>query len=255
MIENIVNDMASHALFNAYADQIPDSFTAAYDIQDQVTALLLKRGIRSAACGYKLAVNSAALMTHFGITEPAAARMFSDQNWPSPARLVAKDYRSLLIEPEIMTRIDQDLPPVAGGYDRQSVLPAVGRYFPAIELVDSREASLSGARLPSIIAQNVTTEGLVVGGPGQSPADLNLSSLTVEVAFDGEVVASSVGTAPQHPLDAIAWLANHLNGRGGMIKAGDIVMCGTHQPPKAIGAARHVKVAMGPLGVVEFEIA
>ncbi len=258
LIARIVADIAAHAPFEPYADQIPDDFAAAYDIQDKVVAMLQAQGIRSAPCGYKLAANSRLLMAHFAIDEPAVGRMFSDQKWDSPARLSANDYRSLLIEPEIMAVIGTDMTPRPGGHDRDSAGAGIDRYLPAIELVDTRDAILPEARLASIVAQNVTTEGLISGGPGLAPQDVDIDTLAVSVAVDGQVVAQTTGTAPQHPLDAVSWLANHLLGRGGLLKAGDIVMCGTHLPPMPVpGPAQgvgHVLVDMGPLGQVEFSI-
>lgn len=91
LIALIVDDIASHAPFNPYADQIPADLSGAYDIQDDVVAMLQSRGIRGAPCGYKLTVNSRQLMALFSIDEPAVGRMFSDQNLISPARLKAGD--------------------------------------------------------------------------------------------------------------------------------------------------------------------
>ena len=254
LITRITDDIASHAPFDPYADQIPDTLDLAYDIQDQVTQMLQARGIRATACGYKLAMNSQHLMAHFGLSGPCFGRLFADQKWPSPARLSAGDYRSLLIESEIMAVMAQDLPPRPGAHDRASAQAAVSRYLPAIELVDSRDLIIPKARLHSVVAQNITTEGVVFGGPGLAPDDLDADNLPVSLTFDGQVVGQTKGTPPQHPGDALAGLANHLLSRGEMLKAGDIVICGTHLPPPPLGGAGHVLVDMGPLGTVEFTI-
>jgi len=254
LITQITDDIASHAPFDPYADQITGTLDAAYDIQDQVAAMLQARGIRAAPCGYKLAMNAQHLMAHFGLDGPCFGRLFSDQKWQSPAKLLACNYRSLLIEAEIMAVMAQDLSPRAGGHDRASAEAAVARYLPAIELVDSRDLEIPKARLYSVVAQNITTEGVVVGGPGLAPDELDVANLPVSLTFDGQVVAETKGTPPQHPGDALAALANHLGARGGMLKAGDVVICGTHVPPPSIGAAGHVVADMGPLGTVEFTI-
>lgn len=254
LIARIVDDIANHTAFNPYADLIPENLDAAYFIQDQVVEMLEARGIRATPCGYKLALNSQHLMAHFEVSEPCSGRLFSDQKWRSPASLSAQDYRGLLIEAEIMAVIGADMQRVDGGHTRASAEAAVERYFPAVELVDARDLAIPQARLQSVVAQNITTEGVVYGGPGLTPKELEIESLPVSLAFDGVVVAETKGTPPQHPGDAIAWLANHLMARGGMLKAGDIVICGTHVPPPPLGGASHVLLDMGSLGQVEFTV-
>ena len=254
LVRQIVDDIAAHAPFNSYADLIPDNLDAAYYIQDQVVAALVARGVRSAPCGHKLALSSKHLMAHFGVSEPCAGRMFSDQKWQSGAQLSSRNYRSLLIEVEIMAVMAADLPPVPGGQTRASAEAAVERYLPSIELVDTRDQAIPDARLHSVVAQNISTEGLVFGGPGLAPDALDVDTLPVSLMFDGQVQIETKGSAPQHPGDAIAWLANHLFARGSMLKAGDIVICGTHLPPPPLGDAGHVLADMGPLGQVEFTI-
>ncbi|PCH67933.1 MAG: hypothetical protein COC12_10785 [Rhodobacteraceae bacterium] len=254
LITQIADDIATHAPFNAYADRMSDTLDAGYDIQDQVAAMLQARGIRAAPCGYKLAVNAQHLMAHFALSAPCFGRLFSDQKWQSPAQLSAADYSDLWIEVEIMAVMARDLPPRPGGHDRASAEAAVALYLPAIELVDARGLEIATARLSSVVAQNITTEGIVVGGPGLAPAALEVATLPVRLTFDGQVVGETTGTAPQHPGDALAALANHLGARGGMLKAGDVVICGTHLPPPSIGGAGHVVADMGPLGTVEFTI-
>ena len=254
LIARIVDDIATHAAFNSYADLIPENLDAAYYIQDQVADMLVSRGIRAAPCGYKLALNSQHLMAHFGVSEPCSGRLFSDQKWQSPASLSAQDYRGLLIEAEIMAVIGADMQRVDGGHTRASAEAAVERYFPAVELVDARDLAIPQARLQSVVAQNITTEGVVYGGLGVTPKELDVENLPVSLSFDGVVVAETKGTRPQHPGDAIAWLANHLMARGGMLMAGDIVICGTHVPPPPLNAASHVLLDMGPLGQVEFTV-
>ncbi|MCF6233496.1 MAG: fumarylacetoacetate hydrolase family protein [Rhodobacteraceae bacterium] len=254
LIARIVDDIANHAVFEPYADLIPENVDAAYFIQDRVVEMLEARGVREAPCGYKLALNSQHLMAHFGRTEPCYGRMFSDQKWQSGASLSANDYRGLLIEAEIMAVMATDMPRLDGGHTRATAEAAIERYFPAVELVDTRGLELPKARVPSVVAQNITTEGLVHGGPGLTPDELDVETLPVSLSFDGQVVAKTKGTPPQHPGDAIAWLANQLTARGGMLKAGDIVICGTHVPPPPLGGASHVLLDMGPLGQVEFTV-
>lgn len=254
LIGEITKDIETHAAFRAFEGQIGDGFDEAYEIQDRVVEALIGDGTRGPVCGYKIALNAKPLMEMFGVSEPVSGQLFEDQKFGSPANLSASDYRSLLIEPEIAALMATDLPALAGGHDRESVLSAIEKFVPAFELVDMRDAHIPGLKLPSAIAQNMTNEGLVIGGPGLPPADLDVDALNVVVTYDDDVVAELNGAAPQHPLDAVAWLANHLAARGKNLKAGMIVLCGSHMPPKPVGSANRICAAMGVLGAVEFTV-
>jgi 2-keto-4-pentenoate hydratase len=126
--------------------------------------------------------------------------------------------------------------------------------MPAFELVDTRDAYVPALELATAIAQNVTNEGLVIGGPGLPPGALDIERLEVVITFDDVEVARITGAAPQHPLDAVAWLANHLADRGKFLEAGMTVLCGAHMPPKPVGSATRIHATMGSLGDVEFTI-
>ncbi len=254
VISRIANDIETHAAFRPFEEQVGDDFANAYGVQDSVVAELLRRGTRTSLCGYKIALNAKQLMAHFGVSEPVSGQLFEDQKHTSSTELAASDYRSLLIEPEIAAVMESDLQAGNGMHDRNSVLAAIAMLVPAFELVDTRDGYIPDLKLSAAIAQNMTNEGLVTGGPGIRPVDLDVDNLEVIVTFDDAPVAVLKGAAPQHPLDAVAWLANHLEARGQSIKAGQIILCGSHMPPKPVGSANHIRARMGALGNVEFTI-
>lgn len=252
LVSQIVGDIAAHAAFRSFDDTIGESPADAYAVQDKVSAELVARGIRQDICGYKIALNSPHLMAHFGVAEPVSGPLFADQNHPSPADLNPGDYHTLVIEPEIAAIIGSRIDSPTGG--RDGVVPVIARFVPAFELIDTRGAHIPDVKLLSAIAQNITNEGMVTGGPGVAPADLDVDALSVTVSFDDETMGPFTGAAPQHPLDAVAWLADHLVARGKALEPGMVVLCGTHMPPKPIGAAKHVRADFGPLGDVQFTV-
>jgi 2-keto-4-pentenoate hydratase len=252
LVSHIVGDIAAHAAFRPFDGAFGESLADAYAMQDRVAEELVARGIRQSICGYKIALNSPHLMAHFGVSEPVSGPLFSDQNHPSPAVLNVADYRTLVIEPEIAAVIGRRIDAPVGG--RDGVAPAIARFIPAFELIDTRDAHIPDIKLMSAIAQNITNEGLVTGGPGVPPGELDVDSLTVTVSFDDETIATMTGAAPQHPLDAVAWLADHLTARGKALEPGMIVLCGTHMPPEPVGAARQVRADFGPVGAARFTL-
>ena len=254
LVFHIIEDIRKHAPFRNFEGRIGERLERAYALQDELAARIVESGVRGPCCGYKIALNSPSLMAHFGVDEPVSGHLFEDQKHFSPAELAQEDYRTLLIEPEIAAVIGNDLPGGPGLADRERVAAAIEVFVPAFEIVDTRGAHIPDLKLPAAIAQNMTNEGLVVGGPGIAPAELDVDSLSIAVIIDGAPVADLTGAAPQHPLDAIAWLADHLEHRGKRLRAGQIVLCGSHMPARPVGTARHVRAEMGVLGAVEFRV-
>lgn len=171
----------------------------------------------------------------------------------SPARLDAAAYRTFAIEPEIAAVLGADLAPRPGGHDRASVAAAVSRLHPAFELLDRREVGDAGPL--SVIASNVFNAGLVLGGPGLPPAEVDPLALRSVVTLDGETLLDRTGAAPMDPLEAAAFLANRFNALGQTLRAGEILLLGAHLPPRAVPGAAKMRFEAGALGAAEFEIA
>ena len=250
----IAADMISGAPFRPIGLDRDDGFAAAYTIQDAVVARLQQIGARSTVCGYKLAFNSPALLEKLNLAEPAAGRLFADQRHASPAGLTATDYHSPAIEPEIAAILAAPLGPRRGGHDRDSVKPAIARLVPAFEILDLAGVTLAAEIVADVIARNILNAGVVLGEPGCAPQDLDIGSIDMTLRENGVPVATVTGAAPQHPLDAIAWLADHLATRGRTLEAGMVILCGTHIPPRRIVAPNRVEMEMTGLGRAEFSI-
>ncbi len=252
--EAIAADIAALKPFRQIGVDPVGGFAPAYDVQDAVVERLIASGDRSGVCGYKLAFNSAELLAKLKIDEPGHARIFTDQRHLSPAALDAGGFHTLVIEPEIAAIFKAPLAARSGGHDRSSVMAAVDRLVPAFELLDLRGAALGPETVADIVAHNIFNAGIVIGGPGCAPEALDVEALSVTLSADGETVAEVTGAAPQHPLDAIAWLADRLAERGRTIEAGMVVLCGTHMPPRPVPAPARLKMAMSGLGSAEFSI-
>ena len=228
--ERIVADILGRNAFEAYATPAPRTPGAAYDLQDQVADLLSHDSAFGPVAGWKIAANSKALLERFGLGEPASGRVFAAMRRDSPADLRAADYRQFALEPEIAAVMKTTLPAQDAPFDAATVQGAIDRFVPAFELLDMRECDMAQIHLPDIIAQNISNVGAVIGGPGIAPQDLDISSLRTTLTIDGEIRHDVTGAAPQDPLEAVTWLANHLAARGLTLEAGQIVLCGTHSP-------------------------
>lgn len=249
LVRRIAADIVSAAPFDGYGDDVGSSFADGYAVQDALVAHLVAEGIRGRVAGYKVAANAPHLLEKLGLPEPLSARIFADQYLDSPADLSAKAFRQRAFEPEIAALIASDVP--AGAHDRDSILPHVARLVPAFEVLDMREVQMSPAAMPWAVAQNISNEGVVIGGPGLPPGEVDPASLRACVTFAGSELADVTGKAPQHPLDVVAWIAGHLARRGLGLTAGMVVMCGTHTPILFPEGAGLLRLEMPGLGEAE----
>lgn len=226
---------------------IPD-LDVAFEEQDRAVSEIANE--RGGFAGYKIAFNSPALMAKYGLPHPGMGRIFADQVYEDGVRLSVSDFRHFMIEPEIAAVLGADLHP-GRHYSAERAEAAVERYFPAFELLDRR--NLDGMmHPPTIIAHNVFNAGIVLGGPGLTPEELDYLNIETLCFDTGETVIQGVGIAPQNPAEALAFLANHFTGRGRVMPKGSLVLLGAHCPLYKVEAGRNMRLEMGPLGAVSF---
>ncbi|MCC6000676.1 MAG: fumarylacetoacetate hydrolase family protein [Pararhodobacter sp.] len=249
----IVADIQGANPFAPYATTPPRGLTDAYMLQDRVLALL-GGDAPGAIGGWKIAANSAALMGRFGLDEPLSGRVLASQRQDNPARLRADAYRQFAFEPEIAAVMGRSLAPASAPFTRDQVAAAIDRFVPAMELLDMREADMAGMHIPDAVAQNISNVGAVLGGPGMAPGALDPGAVRTQLIIDGETRHDVTGAAPQHPLDAVTWLANHLVARGLMLEAGQLVLCGTHSPIWYHDGPGEIEVRMAGLGAVSLRL-
>ena len=225
-------------------------FAGAYDFQEAYVAAVGKP-----VGGYKLAVNGAPQMAHFGVREPAMGRIFAEEMYGKDAVLYKSRFQEIGIEPELAAVMGPGVETLSGAVGRDAALAAIDCFGPAIELIDQRGIPMPKVELAQAIALNVFNAGIVLGEGRVAPGELDLDALEVTLEIDGDRVGSAIGAAPQHPGDAVAWLIGHLSARGQRLQPGTVVMCGTHLPLRVLApGVRQVEVAMGPLGRVGFSL-
>jgi 2-keto-4-pentenoate hydratase len=193
----------------------PADAAAAFAIQDAVMALLGER-----AGGWKVGLAPGAA--------PSCAPLFASLIHASPLEIPAAEVPMLGVEAEIAVRLGRDLPPRDRPYDRADVLAAIDAACPAIEIVHSRLQGFLKAAPEDKLADNVGNGAFVHGAPVTDWQRLDLSALRVRLELGGKTLVDKVGGCPSgDPLVAVVWLANHLTGRCGGLKAGQIVTTGS----------------------------
>ena len=237
------------------AELAPRTAEQAYAIQDAFVALRSDR--LGAIAGHKIALSSVEMQRFVGVDAPQAGVMLERTLHRTPARVKASDYVRLVVEFEIAFEMAADLPAADAPYTRESVAPFVRAAMPALELADDRGADYTQlARHPlELIADNCWNEGAVLGVPVEGWRELDLGTLRGVATINGREVGEGVGAAALgHPLDARAWVANHLAAHGRALVFRNVVITGSLITSKFPQAGELVRFDLGPLGAVELRV-
>jgi 2-keto-4-pentenoate hydratase len=236
-------------------DLAPRTEGEAYAIQDAFVALRAQK--LGAVAGYKIALTSAEMRRFVGVEQPMAGMMLESTVRRSPARVRAADYVRLIVEFEIAVRIADDLPAADKPFSRERVAQAVGAVMPALEIADDRNADYKElARHPlELIADNCWNEGAVLGAPVTEWHHLDLAAARGVATINGRTVGEGRGADVMgHPLDAVAWLADHLaSDRRGLLRD-EIVITGSIVTTKTVAPEDLVRFDLGELGSVELRV-
>ncbi|MXU65970.1 hypothetical protein [Oceanomicrobium pacificus] len=223
---------------------------AAYEIQDRVAAELAHQ--RGPVGGYKIAWNGPGQAAKQHVDAPGTARIFAAEIQSDPGNLGLDGRLSPAIECEIAVRLGADL---AGQADwtADAVRPAVAEVMPAFELLD-RRGGLATAHGPTALANNVFNIGCVLGA-ACDPSILDTGDFG-ETRLDGPggTLLQAANAVPQPPLDALAHVTTVLTARGLALRAGDVVLCGAHEPVRAVAAGGHYRLTIGALGSVSLTV-
>ena len=192
---------------------IPTSEDEAHAIQDGIAARLGEE-----VGGYKASLPAG--------ERPRRALIYARTIRPSPASLVAADYRHLAAEAEIAFRFLRDLPRREVRYTREEVADA-GAALPAIEVVSSRFRDPAGRHPLERLADRMLNGALVVGVEVPAWSGRDLADLPVTVRVNGAVVVQRRGGHPTgDPLGVAVALVELMRDRGG-VKADQVVATGS----------------------------
>lgn len=233
----------------------PRTESEAYAIQHAFVALRAQK--LGAVAGHKIALTSAEMRRFVGVESPQAGMMLESTLKRSPARLRAADYVRLIVEFEIAVQIAEDLPAADQPFFRERVASSVGAVMPALEIADDRNADYK--LLPKhpfeLIADNCWNEGAVLGAPLKEWRSLDLGAVRGAAFINGNKVGEGRGTdAMGHPLDAVAWLADHLASVGRGLLRGDVVITGSIVTTKTVTPGDHVVFEVEELGTAELRV-
>jgi len=240
-------------------DLAPRDVDEAYTIQSEFVGMRAKE--LGLVTGYKIALTTPAMRAMVGLNDSIAGDMLDKTILRfapgAGARVRAADYVRLVVEFEIAFELVEDLPAFGAPYGRNRVRAAVAAAMPALELADDRNAdySILPANPLMLIADNAWNEGAVLGEPVRKWQGIDLAALQGIATINGANVGTGHGRDVMgHPLDALAWLANNLAGRGLGLWRGDVVITGSLVTTKYPKPGDLVRFEAGELGAVELHV-
>ena len=234
---------------------LPDA-KAAYQAQEAYVDLLLQTR-KTQLRGYKIALTTPAMREMVGFHDSVAGRLCADQILRSGDAVRASERLRLIVEFEIAFEMARDLPARAAPWSGADILEHVACAYPALEVADDRCADYASLKqsILTLIADNAWNQGLVLGAPVRGLGADFLRDVQGIASIDGQEVGRGTGKdVLGHPLDALAWLANHLHARGLRLQQGDIITTGSLVKSQFPKAGQRIDWSMPGLGEVALNI-
>ena len=227
------------------------SFEDAYRVRRKLVDRLIATGAKPK--GHKIGFTSEAMQKMYGMSAPDFGILldtaFREADTPVPVANLC-DTRA---EPELAFELAR---PLEGpGVTLEDALAATAKVYAAVEIIDSRVGAMRAAANDSL-ADNAGAGWVILGSIGLSPGEVDLAAVEIAMEVEGEAQSGLAGSVMGNPAQPLAWLANKLpglNGLGGALKAGDIVITGAPLRSVAVSPGSKLRATFGPFGSIELE--
>lgn len=206
-------------------DLRPADMNAAYAVQDALVAALGgERNVR----GWKVGATNAAAQSMLGASEPFCGRLFDAATRRSGTDVPAGELFRRGVEVEFAFRLGRSMPAAGAPWTRETAAEAVAALHPAVEIVDSRFAAGLKAGALALVADNGAHGAFRFGPAMEDWRGLDLPNLRTELWVNGERATEGSGAnVLGHPLEPLAWLANHRAARGAGLREGELIATGS----------------------------
>jgi len=224
-------------------DVAPASASTAEAIDDRVAELT-----GWDVAGWKIGCTSEHAQKLLGSPGPFAGRVYRIVESGSTLNDDDVDENALL-EGELAFRLGRHLPAANQPVSRSELIAAIEALLPAIEVVGGRFAEFIGTPVNSVAADSGGNTLLVLGAPAATFDPEALPAAAGSMTVDGEQTGAGTGAdVLGSPLTALAWLVEHLHGRGIDLYAGQVVTTGTLTQVTPLPRGATATVDFGPLG-------
>lgn len=222
--------LRAHGSRTGPADELPaacrpGSVNDAYDVQDAVSAQLAN-GIGRGIVGWKIGCTTPVMQDYLGIAHPCAGRLYRATLFDEQVTLRASHHLQLGLECEIAVRLKRA---PGNNANHTQLLHAIESVMTSVEIVEHRFVDFAAAGTPTLIADDFFSVGCVIGKPNAPDALPDLATLEGGFRVNGQAPETwgQGSSILGHPLNALAWLANHAHTRGQQLQPGAIVTLGS----------------------------
>jgi 2-keto-4-pentenoate hydratase len=231
----------------------PENERDGYEIQETLHETLASAGFGRLS-GHKIGCTTPVMQEFLKIDHPCAGRVFSSMEFQERIKLPLARFHHIGVECEIAARLGVDMPGTIGPYTQESASDAVSALMGAIELVDDRYENYPALSAPMLIADDFFNAGVVLGREVPDWRALDLARVRGTLFIDGVVHSTGFGEdILGHPMEALAWLANHRASIGQPLRAGDFVMLGSVVKTVFFDAPAEVMVDLEGLSRAEIQ--
>lgn len=218
----------------------------AYTISDINMRRRTEQGVR--VIGKKIGLTSRAVQKQLGVDQPDFGYLSSDMNLPLGDRAPIETLLQPRVEGEVAFMLKKDL--LGPGITAAHVVSATEFVLPCIEIIDSRVKDWK-IKVEDTVADNASSALFVLGASPRNLGYQDLRMAGMALRLNGEVLSTGAGMAClEHPVNAVAWLANTLGAYGVPLKAGEIILSGAFGPVVPVKAGDHCEVEISGLGTV-----
>mgnify|MGYP001210236501 CR=1 FL=1 len=181
---------------------------------------------RGSLGGYKIALSSKIQQEHHNINQPLIGGLFKSEILFGPQILERNKYKGLGIEIELAFQLSNKIREFNKKIHLDDLKKIIAKVFPAIELVEDREANYSGLDPLSLICDNAWSGGLVLGEEILNWDKVNFSNLYSKVVWNEEN-ETYAPVMDADPFNNLCWLLNDVKSRNKPLEEGMIVITGS----------------------------
>lgn len=223
-------------------------FDDAYRVRRKLVDHLISAGGRPK--GHKIGFTSEAMQKMYGMTGPDFGILLDNMFAPEAQPVRITHMSNTRAEPELAFELAR---PLEGRVTVTDVLAATARIWAAVEVIDSRVGAMKAGATDSL-ADNAGAGWVVLGSRPLMPDELDMTTLTLSMQVDGFAQSAPATDVMGHPAAPLAFLAGKLadlQGLGGHLKAGDIVITGAPVRSVEVKAGSRLHADFGPLGTID----
>ena len=205
-----------------YPGPAPESEAAAFSLQCQAA-----RRTGWQQTGWKIGCTSEMAQKMLRTTNPFPGPVYAERTIEDGGTVSFSDKALRLVEPEIAFTMAHDLPARDDAWTPADAVAAAASTHLSLELVNRRlPGGLEDGNMWNI-ADGGCNDAFVLGPANEVLPAGSYAALELSVMRNDDVASTGKGVnALGGPDIALAWLANYLNARGLMLKAGDVVTTG-----------------------------